>query len=220
MQLQLKEIMARLVSSPGSELQLDTRCYRKRRKVVLGSVRYDFVKYSYYDCDAVVVVVSKPQLPAAEGPSTSYSAAAAAEAADSSTFLIVSKEVLIEGGCMASEADSQVFSSLKDHPLIVSTGKSIAAGTTDFLRRPVPVCSEFHPLSLNHGNHDTCHTPVVNAEYKCVAFLLLILSMANAFLSSCCHDCCDIPDVLSHCERWTSAVLCSTCILCNHLARF
>ena len=205
--------MARLVSSPGSELQLDTRCYRKRRKVELGIVRFDFVKYSYYDCDAVVVVVSKPQLPAAEGPSLS----AAAEA-ESSTFLIVSKEVLIEGGCMASEAESQAFSSLKDHPLIVSTGKSIAAGTTDFLRRPVPVCSELHPLSL--GFSDTCHTPVVNVEYKCVAFLLLILSMANAFLSSCCHDCCDIPDVLSHSGRWTSAVLCSTCILCNHLARF
>ena len=93
------------------------RCCRALR----SKASTQLVKYSYTDCDVVVLAGSKPDLP---------------EAAESSTYLVIGKDLLVAAGYMASEAESKSFSSLEDHPEYDARGRSLPVGTADFLRAP------------------------------------------------------------------------------------
>ena len=153
-QVQLKEITPSNNSrSANSEYNLDIRIYRKRRvPQPNGSVKIEHVVYSFFDCDMVVIVIMKPpSIPAAEEPTT---------------FLFIPKELLVAGGCMASEAASSTFrtGTLEDHPLYDAAEKTIPVGTKAVLAGPVPMCSDLHPMSLGHT--PDCHEPVVNVAWK------------------------------------------------------
>ena len=154
MQVQLKALTpANPARTPKCEFSMDVRCYRKLRRKGPDGMTTKLVKYSYGDCDVVVVVIQKPPgIPEAEEPST---------------FLIIPKDLLVAGGCMASETESQGFraGSLEDHPEHDGAEKMIPVGTEDFLAGPAPMCSEFHPMSL--GTSANCHQEVVNAPWKC-----------------------------------------------------
>ena len=129
------EATPRLHCTASSEYLLDVRCCRALRSMASGKASTQLVQYSYFDCDVVVLAVSKPDLP---------------EAAESSTYLIIGKDLLVAAGCMASETESRAFSSLKDHPEYDVRDRSIPVGTADFLRGPVHVCCAFHPFTAGH----------------------------------------------------------------------
>ena len=153
MQVQLKCLTpTNSGSSSGSEFMLDFRCYRKLKRKVKGKWKIKQVKYSFYDCDAVIVVIQKPPaLPEAEEPTT---------------YLIIPKTLLVSGGCMVSEAESGALSSLDDHPKYHAAEKTIPVGTKAFLRGPVSICSDLQPLSVGRADQPGNTTDVINAGWK------------------------------------------------------
>ena len=148
MQVQLWESTPRLHGTANSEYLLDVGCHRVLHSVRRGKDSTQLVQYSYFDCDVVVLAVSKPGLP---------------EAQESSTYLIIPKDLLVTAGCMASESESRWFCSLKDHPKFEASGRLIPVGTAAFLRGPVAMCSALHPFTvgLSSGRPNTAH-----AEWK------------------------------------------------------
>ena len=133
MQVQLMEATPRLHCTASSEYLLDVQCCRVLRSMSHGKARTQLVKYSYFNCDVVVVAVCTPDLP---------------EAQESSTYLVIGKHLLVAAGCMASEAESRCFGSLVDHPEYEPRGRGIPVGTAAFLNGPVPMCSVLHPFSV------------------------------------------------------------------------
>ena len=133
LQVQLMEATPKLHGTASSEYLLDVGCCRVLRSMSHSTASTQLVQYSYFDCDVVVLAVSKTDLP---------------EAAESSTYLIIGKDLLVVAGCMASETESRAFSSLQDHPEYDVRDRSIPVGTAAFLRGPVPVCSIFPPFTV------------------------------------------------------------------------